>query len=228
MTSLKEENQQLKDQLEKISSKYVNLEVTHKELECSYENLVESHTLIDVTNEVMVNSLKFHEPLSHTCTRAQVKFDSSCANPCVSKDKLSWFDQVLVESCDDLIAHENDNLKQEVEKLKMDLSRLKGKSFAQPSQDNHDDMVKKIEKGSILQSSCNNSTKIITRQKQDNKKRKLDHIKCFKCSHMGHYASMCSFKEHDKSNQSKRQRSLVQRRCFGCHEKGHKIEACVN
>ena len=80
VTSLKEEDQQLKNQLEKISSKYVNLEITHKELECSYENLVESHTLLDVTNEVIVNSLKFHEPLSHTCTRAQVKFDSSCAN----------------------------------------------------------------------------------------------------------------------------------------------------
>jgi hypothetical protein len=45
---------------------------------------------------------------------------------------------------------------------------------------------------------------------------------------MGHYASMCSFKEEDNPNQSKRQRSLAQRRCFGCHEKGHKIEACAN
>jgi hypothetical protein len=45
---------------------------------------------------------------------------------------------------------------------------------------------------------------------------------------MGHYASMCSFKEEDNPNLSKRQRSLAQRRCFGCHEKGHKIEACTN
>jgi hypothetical protein len=45
---------------------------------------------------------------------------------------------------------------------------------------------------------------------------------------MGHYASMCSFKEEDNTNQSKRQRGLAQRRCFGCHEKGHKIEACIN
>jgi hypothetical protein len=45
---------------------------------------------------------------------------------------------------------------------------------------------------------------------------------------MGHYASMCSFKQEDNSNQSKRQRSLAQRSCFGCHEKGHKIEACTN
>ena len=73
VTSLKEENQQLKDQLEKISSKYVNLQATHKELECSYEKLVESHTLLDVANEVMVNTLKFHEPFSHTCTSTQVK-----------------------------------------------------------------------------------------------------------------------------------------------------------
>jgi hypothetical protein len=45
---------------------------------------------------------------------------------------------------------------------------------------------------------------------------------------MGHYASMCSVKQEDNSNQSMRQRSLAQRRCFGCHEKGHKIEACTN
>ena len=38
-------------------------------------------------------------------------------------------EDVFVESCDDLIAKENDELKQEVERLVKDLARLKGKSI---------------------------------------------------------------------------------------------------
>jgi hypothetical protein len=38
----------------------------------------------------------------------------------------------------------------ENEMLKMELSQLKGKDHVQPSQDNRDHMVKKLEKGSII------------------------------------------------------------------------------
>ena len=60
------------------------------------------------------------------------------------------FEDVIVESCDDHIAKENDDLKQEVERLMKDLARLKGKSIVQPSQDNREDMVKNLEKGSTV------------------------------------------------------------------------------
>ena len=56
---------------------------------------------------------------------------------------------VVVESCDNLIAKKNNELKQEVRRLMKDLYRLKGKgmeSNVQPSQDNREDMVKKFEK----------------------------------------------------------------------------------
>jgi hypothetical protein len=53
---------------------------------------------------------------------------------------------VPVETCDDLIASENDGLKRENELLKMELSRLKGKDNVQPSQDNRENMVKKLDK----------------------------------------------------------------------------------
>ena len=72
--------------------------------------------------------------------------DKSCSNPCNEK----CFEDVVVESCDDLIAKENDELKQKVERLMKDLARLKGKSIVQPSQDNSEDMVKKLEKGSTI------------------------------------------------------------------------------
>ena len=70
------------------------------------------------------------------------------SNPCNEK----CFENVVVESFDDLIAKENEELKQEVERLMKDLARLKGKSIernVQPFQDNREDM-KKLEKGSTV------------------------------------------------------------------------------
>ena len=69
--------------------------------------------------------------------------DESCSNPCNEK----CYENVVVESYDDLIGKENDELNQEVERLMKDLYRLKGKSIesnVQPSQDNREDMVKKV------------------------------------------------------------------------------------
>ena len=77
--------------------------------------------------------------------------DESCSNPCNEK----CYDVVVVESCDDLIVKQNDELKQEVERLMRDLARLKSKSIesnVQSSQDNREDMVKKLEKRSTMTS----------------------------------------------------------------------------
>jgi hypothetical protein len=205
----------------------VKLQGTHIELEYSHERLVESHTLLEVANEVLGNSVKSYTPHYTTSTCTQVEDDITCANSCGPKGKPSWYDQVIAESCDDFIDQENDDLMQEVEKLKKEVAKLKGKEKVQPSQDNCEPMVKKLEKRIIITRSISQqSHKINDRKIED--KMKLDHIKCYKCSHMGHYASMCSLKEEDNPNQSNRQRSLAQRRCFDCHEKGHKIEACTN
>jgi hypothetical protein len=77
-------------------------------------------------------------------------FDLSCANSCCSQAKPSCDEHVFVETCDSLIASENDEFKRENKMLKMKLSRLKFKYYVQPSQDNHDHMVKKLKKGSII------------------------------------------------------------------------------
>src|SRR6185312_15754510 len=86
--------------------------------------------------------------------------------------------------CNDDLALENEVLKQEVERLSLDLSKLKGKSVVQPSQDNRETMVKKLEKGSTVQNSC----KLIHKSKESKsqaRKKNMDHIKCYKCSNMG-------------------------------------------
>ena len=116
-------------------------------------------------------------------------------------------------------------LKLEVERLSKDLTKLKGKSFVQSSQDNRETMVKKLEKGSTLQNSSNQANKS-NKSKLQAKKKDLDHIKCFKCSNMGHYASMCSIKVEGQQTLSMRQRGLSRRRCFGCCKMGHKIVTC--
>jgi hypothetical protein len=56
----------------------------------------------------------------------------------LSQASQSSIEHVLVESCDDFIAEENDKLKQEVEKLQKDLYMLKEKNKVQPSQDNRE------------------------------------------------------------------------------------------
>jgi hypothetical protein len=143
---LEKKNQALKDQLEEITCKFVKLQGTHIKLEYSHERLVELHTLLEVANEVLVNAVKSYTPHCTTSSCTQVEDDISCANPCGPKGKPSWYDQVVAESCGDFIAQENDDLMQEIEKLKKEVAKLKGKEKVQPSQDNREPMMKKLEK----------------------------------------------------------------------------------
>ena len=100
-----------------------------------------------------------------TSSNSKVDASTSCldlineSNPCNEK----CFENVIVESCDDLIAKENDELKQEVQRFMKNLAKLKGKgieSNVQPSQDNREDMVKKLEKGSTV--TCSKCHKKVT------------------------------------------------------------------
>jgi hypothetical protein len=93
----------------------------------------------------MVTKVKVSQP--HTCTCAPHSIDLSCANSCCSQANPSCDEHVLIETYDSLITSENDELKRENKVIKMELSRLKGKGHVQPSQDNRDHMVKKLENG---------------------------------------------------------------------------------
>ena len=71
----------LNGKLETLTSKHMALQATHKELECSYEKLVDSYATLDMAHEVVVSSVKTIQPLTHTCTCSQVNIDLSCTKP---------------------------------------------------------------------------------------------------------------------------------------------------
>jgi hypothetical protein len=192
------------------------LQADHKGLECSYEKLVDSYATLEIAHEVVLSSVKSMQPLSHTCTCSQVQIDLSCANDCVSQASQSSIEHVLVESCDDLIAKENDKLKQEVEKLQKDLYVLKEKSKVQPFQDNREDMVKKLENG---------STVTISTPQQHTRTHKH---KIQEKSKVGQINSQHRPTKHKvQESLSKKPRSSNKWRvCYKCRKKGHFANSC--
>jgi hypothetical protein len=217
------DDQELLLEFQKLISKHIKLQKRYGDLLCSHEKLIDSYALLESTHEVMVTMIKFSQP--HTCTCAPHSIDLFCANSCCSQAKPSCDEHVFIETCDSLIASENDELKRENKMLKMELSRLKDKDHVQSSQDSRDYMVKKFEKGSTV--TCAKLPQInlkISYQKIDkiNIKKKA-HVKCFECSILRHFSSECPNKKSDQAKPSRRQRNLSQRRCFTCKEKCHNI-----
>jgi hypothetical protein len=189
---------------------------------------MDSYALLESVHEVMITKVKDSEP--HTCTCAPHCIDLSCTNSCCSQAKPSCDEHVPIETCDNLIVSENDELERENEMLKMEFSRLRGKGHVQPSQDNRDDMVKKLEKGSTVTCAKLSQINLKTSYQKVNKTKikKNALVKCFECSTLGHFSFKYPNKKNEQPKPSRRQRSLSQRRCFGCKEKGHNIADCQN
>jgi hypothetical protein len=136
----------------------------------------------------------------------------------LSQASQSSIENVLVEPCDDLIAKENDELKQEVEKLQKDLYVLKEMSKVQPSQDNREDMVQKLEKGSTATRSTPQQHTMIHKNKIQ-EKTKVGQIK----------SQYRPIKHNTQESLSKKPRSSNKGRlCYKCREKGHFADLCPN
>jgi hypothetical protein len=132
-------------EFKKPISKHMKLQKRHENLLYSHNKFMDSYPLLESAHEVMVTKVKHSEP--HTCTYAPYSIDLSCVNSYCSQVKPSCDEHVLVETSNNLIASENVERKRENKMLKMELSRLRVKCHVQPSQDNPDHIVKKVEKG---------------------------------------------------------------------------------
>jgi hypothetical protein len=110
-----------------------------KETTCSLKSLIDA---LQGQHDVL---LKTHQDL-------EVQFSAlwSSTSKTSTNDKAST-SQVSVETCDDLIAQENDHLKREVKKLELKINKLKKQAKVQPTQDNCSNVVKKLEKGKTTQ-----------------------------------------------------------------------------
>jgi hypothetical protein len=86
----------------------MKLQKRHKDLLCSHKEIMGSYALLEAAHKVMVTTVKDFQP--HTCTCAQPSIDLSCANSCCSQAKPLYDEHVFVETCDSLIASENDEL----------------------------------------------------------------------------------------------------------------------
>jgi hypothetical protein len=162
--------------------------------------------MLQVSHEVVVTSIKYFQPHTQEGTCSPNTVNSIFANGCFSQNQWSNIKQINVDSCDDLIAEENDLLKLEVQRLESEIVKLKGKTQRQPTQDNCDHMVNKVElETTITRSSSQQKYKSAHHKKQEKVKKDQKHIKCFKCSDIGHSAFMCSTQVESKARLPRRQ-----------------------
>jgi hypothetical protein len=189
---LENENANLKTKLEVLTNKNVKMQMDHEVLKCSHDNLQDAHVMLQVSHEVVVTSVKHLQPSTQMCACSLNSINFVCANVCCSQSQQSSVEQISVDSCDDLIAEENDLLILEVKRLELEMVKLQEKALGQPTQDNRDHMVNKLGSGTtITKLSSQQKYKSPHHKRQEKMKKDLKHIKCFKCSDMSHCAFMC-------------------------------------
>jgi hypothetical protein len=225
---LEKENDKLKAHLEVLTSKHVKMQKCYEIFTCSYEDLQDAHAMLKVSHEVVITSVKHFQPHTQECTCSPNFVNSICANACCSQSQQSNVEQINLDSCDDIIAKENDLLNLEVQRLESEMVKFKGKTLGQPTQDNRDHMVNNLElETTVNRSSSQQKYKSPHHKKQEKVKKDLKHIRCFKCSDMGHYAFMCSAQVESRTGLTRRQRRQLRTiTYFGCKKEGYKIQAC--
>jgi hypothetical protein len=114
-----------------------------------------------------------------------------------TNDKAST-SQVSVEMCDDQIAQEIDHLKREVKKLELEVNKLKKQAKVQPPQDNHSNVVKKLEKEKTAPKIASQPTK---KQVQNEKDEKVEYARSvFLNARRPHIKSGIGYKNSDTHN----------------------------
>jgi hypothetical protein len=234
-------NTLLKDRVEKLKVENLAFQEKHDMLLCSHKNLMDDHNMLNIAHEVVIENLKSQQPHSCTCIETILP----CANACCQSTSKSFFELELAGTKDDTYQ----KLKEENERLKMSLTQLKGKCTAQPSQDNRDHMVKKLETGTT--EACTKSLEEnvkdlrITKRKEQKKKintssKSLNHAsiqgniqgnnqvtlhtkrskKCSECFEKGHSIKSCPYIKNDLII------NKDDKLCFKCSKKGHLLKPC--
>jgi hypothetical protein len=158
----------------------MKMQKDHEMLKCSHKNLQDAYVMLQVSHKVVLTSVKHFQPPIQKCTCSLNSVNFICANACCSQSQQSSVEQIYVESCDDFIAQENDQLKLEVRRLELEMIKLEGKALEQPTQHNRDHMVNKFESGTtVTRPFSQQKYKSSQHERQEKVKKDLKHIKCF-------------------------------------------------
>jgi chaperonin cofactor prefoldin len=145
---LEKENANLKAQLKVLTRKHMKMQKHYEMLKCSHEDLQDAHVMLQVSHEIVVILVKHFQPHTQECICSPNFVNPICANACYSQSPQSNVEQINIDSCDDLIAEENDTLKLKVKRLEQKVKMLEKQAKVRPPQDNRRNMVNKLEKGS--------------------------------------------------------------------------------
>jgi hypothetical protein len=181
---------------------------------CSYEKLMDNHIMLNISHEVVIANLKSQQP--HSCICVQIKTILPCANACCSPVSKSFFELESPGIYD--IAYQE--LKEENERLRTSLTQLKGKCIAQPSQDNRDDMAKKLETGTTVACTkyLEENVKDLKNVKRKEQKKKIN-ISAKSLNH-------ASIQGNIQGNDQATLHTKKNKKCSECFEKGHLIRSC--
>jgi hypothetical protein len=80
----------LKSQVDFLNLEKLALSEKYDMLSYSHDNLMDSHSMLNVAHKVVIASLNSYEP--HSCTCTHLDNISPCAKPCCSKES-----QFLIE-----------------------------------------------------------------------------------------------------------------------------------
>jgi hypothetical protein len=163
-----------KGKMEKIDQELAQSKETTCSLKISIGPLQGQHDVLLKTHQDL--KVQFHVLWSSTSKAStdpkapQASISKGCER-CYNIDvnaSYSNVEQVLVETCDEAIGKENDHLKREVKKLELEVNKLKKQAKVQPPQDNHSNMVKKVEKGrTVLKIASQQQKKQVQHEKNE-------------------------------------------------------------
>jgi hypothetical protein len=175
---------------------------------------MDDHIMLNIAHEVVIENLKSQQP--HSCTCIQIKTISPCANACCSSTSNSSFELEFPGTKDDTCQ----KLKEENERLRTSLTQLKGNCTTQPSQDNRDYMVKKLETGTTVACTKPFEEKVkdlrIVKRKEQNKKITTS------TKSLNHASTQGNIQDNDQAIL----RAKKSKKCSECFEKRHLIRSC--
>jgi hypothetical protein len=123
IAQLENKNVMLKNTIEKLNIENLALQEKHDMLVCSHNKFMDSHIMLEMTHEVVLTNLKSYQP--HICTCTKIETLLSCANKCCSQESQSSIEQEFSGTSNVSYAKENNELKEENERLKRSLTQLR-------------------------------------------------------------------------------------------------------